>query len=146
MGVDTELGWTAQGGRAGRVGGRRIYKGTEEKAGDFEICLARGNGKQGLCLAARGLECQTKSCGLCPGLVGVLSLEFIGGGATSQVGLKGGGRRGQKTISTLEGRWVCLSWAHRVQAWVGWKPWLGKHQVIFRKIQISGSALEGSVP
>ena len=31
MGVDTELGWTAQGGRAGRVGGRRIYKGTEEK-------------------------------------------------------------------------------------------------------------------
>ena len=26
----------------------------------------------------------------------------IGGGATSQVGLKGDGRRGQKTISTLE--------------------------------------------
>lgn len=32
--------------------------------------LARVNGKQGLCLAARALECQTKACGLCPGLVG----------------------------------------------------------------------------
>lgn len=70
--------------------------------------LARGNGKQGLCLAARGLECQTKACGLCPGLVGggegAVKGVFIGGGATSQVGLKGDGRRGQKTISTLEGQ------------------------------------------
>ena len=65
--------------------GRCIYIGTEEKAGDFERGLARGNGKQGLCLAARRLECQTKACGLCPELVGGLSLEFIGGGETSQV-------------------------------------------------------------
>lgn len=39
--------------------------------------LARGNGKQGLCLAARGLECQTKAFGLCPGLVGGQSLEWL---------------------------------------------------------------------
>ena len=32
---------------------------------------------------------------------------------------------------------MCLPWVQRERARVGWEPWLGKHQIAFRKIRRS---------
>lgn len=73
--MTAELGWTAKHRRTGLVEGMACAKarscehvGDLGKECDSEMGLAREMGKEGLSLAAKDRKCQTKGCGLCPGV------------------------------------------------------------------------------